>query len=79
VNGRGWYLKIWIPVPSHLFMKRETRIFEIRASVWMMGDEERGLSGMDSEGDEEYFPLLADAEMTVSHLRYEREMMMTMS
>ena len=79
MNGRGWYLKIWIPVPSHLFMKRETRIFEIRASVWMMGDEERGLSGMDSEGEEEYFPLLADAEMTVSHLRCEREMMMTMS
>ena len=78
-NARGWYLKIWIPIPARLFMKRETRIFEIRASVWMMRVEERVLNVMDSEKageDEEDFPLIAEAEMTVSHLRREREMMM---
>lgn len=79
-NGRGWYLKIWIPIPARLFLKRETRIFEIRASVWMVGDEteERHVfNSMDSEGEEDS-PLVAEAEMTVSHLRREREMMMMM-
>ena len=77
-NARGWYLKIWIPIPARLFMKRETRIFEIRASVWMMRVGERVLNKMDSEKgeeEEEDFPLIAEAEMTVSHLRREREMM----
>lgn len=76
-NGRGWYLKVWIPIPARLFLKRETRVFEIRARVWMMmGEKERGsdaLNLMESEGEED-FPLVAKAEMTVSHLRREREM-----
>lgn len=76
--GRGWYLKFWIPIPARLFVKRETRAFEIKASVWMMSDEERVLSGMDLEGEEDDFPLVAEAGMTVSHLRREREMMMMM-
>lgn len=77
-NARGWYLKIWIPIPARLFMKRETRIFEVRASVWMTRAEEHVLNMMDSEKEEEEedFPLIAEAEMTVSHLRREREMMM---
>ena len=77
-NARGWYLKIWIPIPAKLFMKRETRIFEVRASVWMTrAAEEHVLNMMDSEKEaEEDFPLIAEAEMTVSHLRSEREMMM---
>jgi len=71
-NARGWYLKFWIPIPARLFMKRETRIFEIRASVWMT----RHVSNMmDSEKEEEDSPLIAEAEMTVTHLRREREMM----
>ena len=74
-NARGWYLKIWIPIPAKLFLKRETRIFEVRASVWMTRVEERVLNIMDSEKEEEDFPLIAEAEMTVSHLRKEREMM----
>jgi len=79
-NARGWYLKFWIPIPARLFMKRETRIFEIRASVWMMRvEEQRVLNLMDGEDgeveeEEEDFPLIAEAEMTVSHLRREREM-----
>lgn len=78
MNGRGWYLKFWIPIPARLFLKRETRIFEIRASVWMMSmkGEERHLNMMDSMPEEEEdFPLIAETEMTVSHLRREREMM----
>ena len=75
-DGRGWYLKFWIPVPARLFLKRETRIFEIRASVWMMNGEERVLNMVDSEkGADEDFPLIAQTEMTVSHLRRERNMM----
>ena len=74
-NARGWYLKIWVPIPARLFMKRETRIFEIRASVWMTQVDERVLNIMDSEKeDEDDFSLIAEAEMTVSHLRSEREM-----
>ncbi|KAH9486093.1 hypothetical protein JR316_0000157 [Psilocybe cubensis] len=70
---RGWYLQFWIPIPTRLFEKRETRAFNIHARVWMMGDEQRALS-LDKNGDGQVFPLLADAEMTVSHLRREREM-----
>jgi hypothetical protein len=79
MNGRGWYLKFWIPVPARLFLKRETRVFEIRASVWMMSmkGEERVLNMMDSEKEaDEDFPLIAETEMTVSHLRRERDMSM---
>jgi hypothetical protein len=78
-NALGWYLKIWIPIPARLFMKRETRIFEIRAGVWMMRRvEERVMdSEKKEEGEgEEDFPLIAEAEMSVSHLKMEREMMM---
>lgn len=70
---RGWYLQFWIPIPTRLFEKRETRAFNINARVWMMGDEQRVLS-LDKNGDGQVFPLLADAEMTISHLRKEREM-----
>ncbi|KAF8167197.1 hypothetical protein B0H34DRAFT_791957 [Crassisporium funariophilum] len=81
-NGRGWFLKFWIPVPTRLFRKRETRAFDIRASVWMAGDEERLLSmgmgmgtGLDSGSEDgEGCRLITEAEMTVSHLRREREM-----
>ena len=79
MNGRGWYLKFWIPVPARLFLKRETRIFEIKASVWMMSmkGDERVLNLIDSEKEaDEDFPLLAGTEMTVSHLRRERDMSM---
>ena len=79
-TARGWYLKIWIPIPARLFMKRETRIFEIRASVWMTRGEEHFSNMMDlkeeEEEEEEDSHLIVEAEMTVSHLRSEREMMM---
>ena len=84
MNARGWYLKFWIPIPARLFMKRETRIFEIRASVWMRRVEGRVLNLMDDDvvededDDEEDFPLIAEADMTVTHLRREREMTMMM-
>jgi hypothetical protein len=70
---RGWYLKFWVPIPTRLFEKRETRAFFLHARIWMMGDEQRVLSLDENEGGQVY-PLLADAEMTVSHLRKEREM-----
>lgn len=86
-SPRGWYLKFWIPIPTRLFMKRETRIFQIRAKVWMMGNEENAvqldrfetvgsvdaLLGGDKK-EEDVSPLLAETLMTVSHLRREREM-----
>ncbi|KIM38181.1 hypothetical protein M413DRAFT_447945 [Hebeloma cylindrosporum] len=71
--ARGWYLKIWIPIPTRLFVKRETRMFDINARIFMMGDETRVLS-LDGNGDGTAYPLLADAQMTVSHLRSRREM-----
>lgn len=70
---RGWYQKFWVPIPTHLFEKRETRIFHIHARIWMMGDEQRVLL-LDENEDGNVYPLLADTEMTVSHLRKEREM-----
>jgi hypothetical protein len=84
---RGWYLKFWIPIPTRLFMKRETRIFRIRAKAWMTGNEESvvQLDRFETEGsvdavlgedkkEEDASPLLAETQMTVSHLRREREM-----
>ncbi len=83
---RGWYLKFWIPIPTRLFTKRETRIFRICAKVWMMGSEESvvQLDRFETEGldavlgedkkEEDASPLLAETQMTVSHLRREREM-----
>ncbi|KAF4612456.1 hypothetical protein D9613_004413 [Agrocybe pediades] len=68
-----WNLQIWIPIPTRLFEKRETRAFNVSARIWLMGDERRALS-LDGNVDGEVIPLLADAEMTVSHLRREREM-----
>lgn len=60
IGKRGWYLKLWVPIPMHLFKKRETRTFILHASVWV-GDDEGGC-------------VESNAEMTVSHLRREREM-----
>ncbi|PPR02743.1 hypothetical protein CVT26_009454 [Gymnopilus dilepis] len=70
---RGWYQKIWVPIPTRLFEKRETRIFHLHARVWMMGDEQRVLLLDENEAGDVY-PLITDTEMTVSHLRKEREM-----
>ncbi|KAF8902253.1 hypothetical protein CPB84DRAFT_1846420 [Gymnopilus junonius] len=70
---RGWYQKFWVPIPTRLFEKRETRVFHIQARIWMMGDEQRVLL-LDGNEDGDVYPLLADTEMTVSHLRKEREM-----
>ncbi|KAF8899441.1 hypothetical protein BD779DRAFT_1488897 [Infundibulicybe gibba] len=58
---RGWYLKIWIPIPTRLFVKRETRAFTVRAAVTI------GEGGV-GEGE----PVMGEAEMSVSHLRTER-------
>ncbi|KAF4584851.1 hypothetical protein EYR40_001667 [Pleurotus pulmonarius] len=56
---RGWVLRFWIPIPTHLFVKRETRSFVIESKVWLV-DEDKALT--------------TSAEMTISHLRREREM-----
>jgi len=55
----GWYLKIWIPVPMRLFERMETRVFNIDAKV-SIGDFAQ--------------PLSVTAEMSLSHLRKEKEM-----
>lgn len=59
-NKRGWCLNIYVPIPAKLFVKKETRTFILRASVWV--------------GDEKEIPVGAAEEITVSHLRKEREM-----
>ncbi|KAF8195069.1 hypothetical protein BJ912DRAFT_1085940 [Pholiota molesta] len=71
--ARGWYLQFWVPVPTRLFARRETRVFRVDARVWMMGDEARVLS-LDENTQGEVHPLVADTQMTVSHLRTPREM-----
>lgn len=71
--ARGWYLKVWIPIPTRLFVKRETKMFNINARIFMMGDEGRVLS-LDGNEDGVAYALHADAQMTVSHLRSRREM-----
>ncbi|KAF9461925.1 hypothetical protein BDZ94DRAFT_1322988 [Collybia nuda] len=60
-NKRGWYLNIYVPIPAGLFMKKETRTFILRTAIWI--------------GDEQEFPVEAAQEITVSHLRKEREML----
>jgi hypothetical protein len=60
IGKRGWYLKIWVPIPMNLFRKRETRTFLLRACVWIGDDKGDFVETME--------------EMTVSHLRREREM-----
>lgn len=81
-SSRGWFLKIWIPIPTRLFVKKETRIFKVVAKVWMMGDEDRDFTyldgeeegGMSADGlvDKGTLPLVGVGEITVSHLRGER-------
>ncbi|KAF9495655.1 hypothetical protein BDN71DRAFT_862735 [Pleurotus eryngii] len=63
---RGWVLRFWIPIPTHLFVKRETRSFIIESKVWLV-DDKRDLPHEDKA-------LTTTAEMTISHLRREREM-----
>lgn len=82
--SRGWFLKIWIPIPTRLFVKKETRVFKVVAKVWMMGDEDLDFTYLDAQVDREEggtsedgldkdtLPLVAVGEMTVSHLRGER-------
>lgn len=81
--ARGWYLKFWIPIPTRLFLKRETRIFKISAQIWMVDQKEErfdrfetGLKGVNSGwSTEDGVPSLeAETRMTVSHLRKERDM-----
>jgi len=81
--SRGWFLKIWIPIPTRLFVKKETRVFKVVAKVWMMGDEDLDFMYLDGQVDREggtredgldgdALPLVGVGEMTVSHLRGER-------
>ncbi|EAU92497.1 hypothetical protein CC1G_00716 [Coprinopsis cinerea okayama7 len=81
--GRGWVMRFWIPVPLHLFLKKETRVFEISAKVWLAPNSpkpKRALSkfsppSVSTElGDIDADFIEASTEMTVSHLRKEREM-----
>lgn len=84
VPPRGWYLKFWIPIPTRLFLKRETRMFRIHAQICMMDQEEEkpdrfetGLEDVISEWGREndgVSSLEAKTEMSVSHLRKERDM-----
>ncbi|KAJ8514808.1 hypothetical protein ONZ45_g7705 [Pleurotus djamor] len=65
-GNRGWAMKFWIPIPTHLFTRRETRLFVIESRVWL-ADDKRDLPMEDKA-------LVDTAEMTISHLRRAREM-----
>lgn len=58
---KGWFLKVWVPIPLELFRKKESRAFRIKAAAWL-GDERCG--GI----------LTAETDMVLSHLRSHREM-----
>ncbi|KAJ7593383.1 hypothetical protein C8J56DRAFT_1162241 [Mycena floridula] len=60
-DRKGWYLKIWVPVPVALFRTKESRAFRLKAAAWV-GDEATG--GI----------ITAETDMVVSHLRSHREM-----
>jgi hypothetical protein len=69
----GWYLRFWAPIPVSLFAKTETRTFRIEARVRLrswMDDYEMLNDGALSDFD----ILSAQGDMSVSHLRKEREM-----
>ena len=66
---RGWFMKAWIPIPTRLFVKRETRTFVVEAGVRI-----RDKSSGDDEVEEEADMVKGKAEMSVSHLRRCREM-----
>ncbi|KAH6896140.1 hypothetical protein BKA70DRAFT_1318469 [Coprinopsis sp. MPI-PUGE-AT-0042] len=72
VPGRGFVMRIWVPIPTQLFLKKETRVFEITAKVWMEPPA-KGSPGVGADSASTY--LTSTTEMTVSHLRTEREML----
>ncbi|KAJ2913858.1 hypothetical protein MD484_g6571, partial [Candolleomyces efflorescens] len=74
VPGRGFKLKMWIPIPARLFLKKETRAFAIEAKVWIVpGAGLRGYhEGTGKSGEAGFVD--AKTEMTVTHLRKERNM-----
>jgi hypothetical protein len=74
VPGRGFVMRIWVPIPTHLFLKKETRVFEISAKVWMEPPVKGG-PGPGPAADTPSTYLTSSTEMTVSHLRTEREML----
>jgi len=64
-------MKFWIPIPAHLFLRKETRIFEIDAEVFIT--PKNNVSGV-VDFVQMAESVSARAEMTVSHLRTEREL-----
>ncbi|TFK42242.1 hypothetical protein BDQ12DRAFT_720231 [Crucibulum laeve] len=68
VDVRGWFLDFWIPIPAKLFLKKETRLFDIQASVWMANED----PDTDELLDEN--ELTSSREMSISHLRRERDL-----
>jgi len=47
----GWFLKIWIPILTCLFVKKEMRLFKVVGKVWMMGDEDLDFMYLDGQVD----------------------------
>jgi len=58
----GWFMNLWVPIPTRLFAKKETRSFTLRSRLWI-GKE-----------DEEPEAVVGERVMTVSHLLRERHM-----
>jgi hypothetical protein len=58
----GWFMNLWIPNPTRLFAKKETRTGTLRSRL-----------GIGKE-DEEPEAVVGERVMTVSHLLREREM-----
>ncbi|TFK42232.1 hypothetical protein BDQ12DRAFT_663467 [Crucibulum laeve] len=68
-DGCGWFLNFWILIPMRLFLKRETRAFDVQVTLSMKSP---GPNDQHINGDS---IILTSMEMTILHLRKEREMM----
>ncbi|KAF9055677.1 hypothetical protein BJ165DRAFT_1398495 [Panaeolus papilionaceus] len=62
----GWYLKVWIPIPTRLFRKSETKKFRVSARVWIAGDNQDEGDEDSEDSDGGYGPLSASSMASVS-------------
>ena len=57
-NKRSWVMRTWVPIPTDLILVRETRMFRVVVSIWMLGC-----------GDKKPRRLKGEREMSVTHLK----------
>jgi len=83
---KGWFTNFWVPVPTRLFEKKESRSFALSTEVWFYRDQGGVESGNGKGGggggkrskkkDDELDGVFgSQTVMTISHLCSEREML----